>query len=156
MTQQVKLGLGWSPRLLTTSRPYCLAAAHLFSLIIHMGISLKIFFEVRSGHKGNLFFELLLPHQDIGSPYASSSLGRGSPLPMCFLTSIKNVLQARTSNLQERSLMMIRCPHCTDGEGSPDRKTAYLWSQSEAEARWRPRSPDPPAHCPRLHIPSSP
>lgn len=76
MTQQVKLGPGWSPRLLTTSRPYCLAAAHLFSLIIHMGISLKIFIEVGSGHKGNLFFELLLPHQDIGSPYASSSLGR--------------------------------------------------------------------------------
>lgn len=105
MTQRVKLGPGWSPRLLTTSRPYCLAAARLFSLIIHMRISLKIFFEVGSGHKGNLFFELLLPHQDIRSPSASNSLSRGSPLPICFLTSIKNVLQARTSNLQERSLI---------------------------------------------------
>ena len=52
MTQRVKLGPGWSPRLLTTSRPCCLAAARLFSLIVHMGISLKIFFEVGSGHRG--------------------------------------------------------------------------------------------------------
>lgn len=99
-----------------------------------MGISLKVFIEVGSGHKGNLFFELLLPHQDIGSPYASSSLGRVSPLPVCLLTSIKNVLQAKTSNLQRKVLNDHQVPSLYRRRGKPRQENGLSVVTEQAKA----------------------